>query len=467
MKSDLPNSSQFSPTQTPLPELLRIVKDFEPDRKAVSQEILRRFFPGRGDKTTWDWKLADNTVIAMSQYGLVNKPRSDNKHVSLTGLGKSLVEKAEEGQYAEMYSEFVRHILLNLRGLDLVACVQDIVVSGRKPTKALLVKELRDRGVYHPPNGTHANGMRQWFEQADLVPENSWVPNEEKLREILGADLDTLEVYAGLIQEQRDFAKAFARLNVKEARSNEVARYATSLFGTEFSEGGLPQSVLFALRDAGLIEAEKTTLGQGAKPYIVRPTDKLNNEFIEPMLSAIENSAGVQYRKLVRMNYSDILEGLSSESKHEKGLALEALAFYLSRLLGLEFVQWRLRSNKTGGAEVDVVMEGTRLIFSRWKFSCKVKNRITVDDLAIELGLAIGLKPDVILFLTTGRLTKKARDFVHATNYSTNVRMLVLDQGDIVTLQDSPGLPQLAFNKLHSKLQGAVADQDSVSALCS
>lgn len=403
----------------------------------------------------------------MSQYGLVNKPRNDNTHVSLTDLGKSLAEKAEQGKYDELYSEFARHILLNLRGLDVVACVQDIVVSGRKPTKALLVKELKDRGVYHPPNGTHANGMRQWFEQAGLVSENSWVPHEERLQELLGANLETLEIYAGLTQEQRDFAKAFARLNVKEARSNEVARYATSLFGTEFPEGRLPQSVLFAPRDAGLIEAEKTTTGQGAKPYIVRPTDKLKNEFIEPMLSAIENSAGVQYRKLIRMNYSDVLSGLSSKSKHEKGLALEVLAFYLARLLGLEFVQWRLRSNKTGGGEVDVVMEGTRLIFSRWQIVCKVKNRITVDDLAIELGLAVGLKPNVILLLTTGHLTKKAQDFVRATRHSTNVLVLVLSQEDIGFLRNSPNSPQLAIDKLHSKLYNVDAAEYSVSALCS
>lgn len=308
----------------------------------------------------------------MSQYGLVNKPRDDNTHISLTDLGKSLVEKAEQGRDAELYDEFARHILLNLRGLDVIACAQDIATSGRRPTKALLVKELRSRGIYHPPNGTHANGMRQWFESAGLVDKDEWVPKENRLQKLLGANLDALEVYAGLTQEQRDFAKAFARLDVEEARSSEVARYATSLFGTEFAEGGLPQSVLFALRDAGLIEAEKTTSGRGAKPYIVRPTKKLKNELIEPMLISIENSAGVQYRKLIRMRYTDILSGLSSKSTHEKGLALKALAFYLARLLGLEFVQWRLRSNKTGGGEVDVVMEGARLIFSRWHILCRV-----------------------------------------------------------------------------------------------
>jgi hypothetical protein len=46
------------------------------------------------------------------------------------------------------------------------------------------------------------------------------------------------------------------------------------------------------------------------------------------------------------MRYQVILDGLESNSKHEKGLALEAMAFYLGRLLNLSFVQWRLRSNK-------------------------------------------------------------------------------------------------------------------------
>lgn len=448
MKSDLPNSSQFSPTQTPLPELLSIVKSLEPDREAVTQEIRAHFYPGK------DLQLAKNTVYAMSEYGLVNKPRNDNAHGSLTGLGKSLVEKSEQGKYAEMYSEFARHILLNLRGLDVVACVQDIVVSGRKPTKALLVKELRDRGVYHPPNGTHSNGMRQWFEQADLVPENSWVPNEEKLQEILGADLETLEAYAGLTQEQRDFAKAFARLNVEEARSNEVAKYATSLFGTEFPEGGLPQSVLFALQDADLIEAEKTTSGQGAKPYVIRPTDKLKNEFIEPMLSSIENSVGIQYRKLVRMNYSEVLEGLSSESKHEKGLALEALAFYLARLLGLKFVQWRLRSNKTGGGEVDVVMEGTRLIFSRWQIQCKNSKQATLEDIAKEVGLAQVIKSSVILIVTTGKIGPAARQFAEQVMREANLHVALVDGSHLKELRDSPA--KIA-DIMNTQAEGAMA----------
>ena len=453
MKSDLPNSSQFSPIQTPLPRLLKIFAQQEPDRRAVSEAILKAFFPDRAPRTSWDWKLADNTVIAMSQYGLVNKPREDQKHASLTDLGHKLAGLAGEGKTDEMYAEFARHILVHLRGLDVVAVIQDLIHSGQTPTKALIVKELRQRGIYHPPNGTHANGMRQWFEVAGLVSKDQWAINEDKLRELIGEDLVALEVYAGLTQPQIDFAKAFARLNVPEARSNEVAQYATALYGTEFPEGGLPQSVLFALRDAGLIIAEKTTTGQGAKPYIVRPTDKLKNEVIEPLLAAIETSVGMQYRTLVRMPYADILSGVTSKDTHTKGLALEALTFFLARLLDLSFVQWRLRSARTGGGEVDVVMESSRLVFSRWQIQCKNAAQASLEDVAKEVGLAQVIKTSVILVVTTGKIGSAARQFADEVMRQTNLYIALLDGTHLDQLRDNPARITTIMN---AQAEGAI-----------
>lgn len=343
MKSDLPNSSQFSPVQTPLPALLRVVHEHQPNRASVTHGIAQHFFAGRIDAQ----KLANNTVLALSEYGVLNKPTDDQTIAHLTELGQSLAITAEHGKSDDLYAAFARHILLNLHGLDLLTCANDIAVAGQQPTKALIVKELRARGIYHPPNGTHANGMRQWLEQAGLVEKDKWIAKPEGLRALLGGvDEDAIEQFAALTPEQRAFAKAFARLNVDEALSNKVATYASALFGVEFPEGGLPQSTLFALRDAGLIECEKTTGGQGAKPYIVRPTERLKNEMLEPIFNAIEHSVGIQYRKLIRMRYADILNDLESNSKHQKGLALESLAFYLGRVLNLSFVQWRSEATK-------------------------------------------------------------------------------------------------------------------------
>ncbi len=102
-KSDLPNGSQFSPVQVDLPELLAIVKEHQPDRPAVQQAILERFFPGRAQQTAWDWKLADNTVLAMSDYGLVDKPRGGST-VTLTDLGQSLADLVDQGDLDALYA---------------------------------------------------------------------------------------------------------------------------------------------------------------------------------------------------------------------------------------------------------------------------------------------------------------------------------------------------------------------------
>ena len=228
------------------------------------------------------------------------------------------------------------------------------------------------------------------------------------------------------------------RLNVAEAWSNNVADYATALFGTEFPEGGLPQSVLIPLQTRGLIEYEKTTVGRGAKPHKVRPTERLHAEITEPILDAIEQSVGVQYRKLIRMRYEDILNGLASTSTHEKGLALEALAFYLARLLGLVFIQWRLRSNKTGGGEVDGVMEGANLLFSRWQIQCKNAAQASLEDIAKEVGLAQVIKSNVILIVTTGRIGGAAKRFAEQVMQETNLFIALIDGADLKILRDAP-----------------------------
>lgn len=389
----------------------------------------------------------------MSEYGLVNKPRQDQSHVSLTELGQRLAEKAEQSNYEELYADFARHILLNLRGLDLIACVDDLVERGETPTKALIVKELSKRNIYHPPNGTHANGMRQWLEQAGLVEKGHWVANKSRLQELFGISTQEIDVLAGLTKEQRDFAKAFTRLNTDQELSNKVAQYATTLYGTEFPEGGLPQSVLFALGDAGLITYKKTTTGQGAKPYIVYATDKLRNELIEPLLDTVEQSAGIQYRTLIRKKYADILVDLKSNPTHVKGLALEALAFNLGRLLGLQFVRWRLRSSVTGGAELDVVMEGDRLVFSRWQIQCKNSAQATLEDIAKEVGIAQVIKANVILVVCTGKIGSAARTFAKQVMEETNLYVALLDGKSLEQLGRNPAeVANIMNNQAHEAM---------------
>ncbi|MHB0967190.1 MAG: restriction endonuclease [Bellilinea sp.] len=434
MKSSFPNSSQFSPTQTPLPLLLSVVKKAQPFREKIREEIASTFFNKSKDK-----KIPENTIFALSEYKLLEKPTTDITFAQLTPLGEQLLEKAENGQIVEMYRLFASHILLELHGLVLIQCVDDLALRGTKITKETISKELEYRGYHLPNNGTHLNGMRQWLEQAGLVEKGKWVANQEILSSILGGISNAeIDEYAQLSNEQRAFAKALARLDVEEAKSNKVASYARALFGVDYPEGGLPQSTLFGLRDIGLITCEKTTSGQGAKPYIVRPTEKLKNQFLEPIFNAIEKSVGIQYRKLIRMSYDEILRGLSNPSKHKKGLALEALSFYLGRLIGLDFVKWRMRTEKTGGAELDVIMEGSNLIFSRWQIQCKNSSQASLEDIAKEVGIAQLIRTNVIMIVTTGRIGDKAKEFAEHLMQGTNYQIILLSNLQLKRIKEDP-----------------------------
>ena len=434
MKSSFPNSSQFSPTQTPLPDLLFIVKQNQPERQSIKNAIKNRFFGNSKDED-----ISENTIYALSECKLLDKPKTDVSYAILTPLGESLHEKARMGKIDEMYEEFANHILLELHGIELIQCVDDLALRGTKLTKQTISKELTYRGFHIPPNGTHLNGMRQWLEKASLVEKGQWQAKRDVLKKILGGiENSEIDEYALLTHEQKSFAIAFSRMNVEVALSNKVANYAKALFGVDFPEGGLPQSTLFALRDAGLITCQKTTQGQGAKPYLVSPTDKLRNKYLEPIFMAIENSAGMQYRKLIRMPYEEILKGLESESKHTKGIALEALCFYIGRLIGLDFVKWRLRSSETGGAELDVIMEGASLIFSRWQIQCKNSKQATLEDIAKEIGIAQLIRTNVIMIVTTGRIGEKAKSFAQSVMRDTNYQIILLQHNHLQLIKQDP-----------------------------
>ncbi len=59
---------------------------------------------------------------------------------------------------------------------------------------------------------------------------------------------------------------------------------------------------------------------------------------------------------------------------------------------------------KTGGFEVDVIVEGARLVFSRWQIQCKntPDGKVSLEDIAKEVGLSIQIKSNVILVVRTG-----------------------------------------------------------------
>lgn len=175
------------------------------------------------------------------------------------------------------------------------------------------------------------------------------------------------------------------------------------------------------------------------KPFLIYRTEKFANEYLNALVDALANT-GLAVRQLLRKSLSEILQELQSEDTGKKGKALEALAFYFMRLLGLEFKAWRKRAKKTSGFEVDVIVEGARLVFSRWQIQCKntPDNAVPLEDIAKEVGLSLQLKSNVILMITTGRFSKDALEYADEMMQTTHLNIVTFDQKDLRVLTQSP-----------------------------
>ncbi len=281
--------------------------------------------------------------------------------------------------------------------------------------------------------------MRLWLAKAGVFVGSRWQVDPFRVEDILGLNPDEFEVLANFTPEQRAFLRALANTGTSGPQpANEIARLATATYGVKFPEKSRPKLVLNALRDANYITAEKTTTGGGAKPFQVTPTFKLVADVIDPLLEQLKDQTDPKLLTLLRTPLSAILEEIQHKDRYKAGLALEALAFKIMRLLDMTYVATRLRANQTGGAEVDLVFESARLVFSRWQVQCKNSARVSLDDVAKEVGLTHFLKSNVVVIVTTGEISSEARRYANKIMADSNLAVVMLDGGDLSVISESP-----------------------------
>ena len=196
--------------------------------------------------------------------------------------------------------------------------------------------------------------------------------------------------------------------------------------------------MLNALVSAGYIEATKTTSGRGAKPFLVKPTEKVDAEILGPLLDQLKDQVDPKLLSLLTKPLAEILEEINSEDRYVGGLALEALAFKLMRTLGMDYMATRLRAKDTGGAEVDLIFQSTRLIYSRWQVQCKNTARVALDDVAKEVGLTHFLKSNVIVIVTTGDVSSEARRYANKIMSDSNLAIVMINHADLNGVTDNP-----------------------------
>lgn len=431
ISSDLPFGSEFSPSQIELPDLLEIARANQGDFRALEAEILARYFSEHAasrkedeERTNNRGKLANNCKLGMIAYGIIDR------EARFTPFGEKLYGLRDDER--ALYEELARHILLNLKGMTLVQCLQDMVAAGEEITLDTLRIALGERRVHFPRGGKHPSMMRLWLAKAGVIVGSRWQVNPIRLRAVLGVDPGDFPALARFTAQQRAFLLALANTGATDPQpANEIVRLAAAIYGVRFPEKSLPKDVLNALVNAGYIIATKTTGGRGAKPFLVAPTEKVQVEILAPLLDQLKDQIDPKLLDLLTKPLSDILTEINSENRYVAGLALEALAFKLMRTLGMDYVATRLRGNQTGGAEVDLIFHSSRLVYSRWQVQCKNTSRVSLDDVAKEVGLTHFLKSTVIVMVTTGDIGTEARRYANKIMSDSNLAIVMIDQVDL------------------------------------
>ena len=244
-----------------------------------------------------------------------------------------------------------------------------------------------------------------------------------------------------LSPEQRAFLKTICNIDKRGPHlSNDIEKMATATYGAVFNEKSLPKQVLYPLQDAGYIRLTRGTkvAGRGAKPFQVSATDKLSVEIVTPLIEQLELQVHADLRPLLRKSLEEIRRELNSDHRHIRGLALEALAFKLMRLIDLTYVATRLRGHATGGAEVDVIFESARLVFTRWQVQCKNTRRVSLDDVAKEVGLTHFLKSNAIVIVSTGSIGNEARRYADKIMADSNLCIVMMDGHDLDLIESRP-----------------------------
>jgi len=439
--SDLPFGSEFSPSQVDLATLLDLAHEHGGDWRAFESAIKAKYFSQNPTSDYNRRKLANNTKLGMIAYGIVERD------AKLTEFGQKLYDLRSEGP--KLHEALARHILLNLHGMTLVQCVQDIVTAGEDVDLIKLREWLEERGVHFPRGGKHPSMMRLWLEKAGVFT-NRWQVSDARLKEIIGAATAEFDALASLRPAQKIYLKTLANIaGPGPYPSNEVEKLATATYGLKFNEKNLPKQVLYPLAEAGYITLTRGTkdAGRGAKPFLVSPTEKLVKEIIGPLLEQLEKQTESDLRRLLRRPMADVLAELIVKDKHKRGLALEALAFKLMRLLDMTYVATRLRGTATGGAEVDLIFESSRLVFSRWQVQCKNTAHVSLDDVAKEVGLTHMLKSNVIVIAGTGDIGPAARKYANKVMTDSNLCLVLLDGKDVKSIEGSPATIVDVFNR--------------------
>lgn len=432
--TDLPFGDAFGPNQLhtgddreELAVVLELIEKYEGDEDGFDQAVIETFFPDDDGTRAKNVRLG---VRSPSGYGITDE------HLYFTDLGRDLYELRDDPE--KMYARFARHILRDLHGLKGIEIIEDLRAQGKSTKNANLKEEFRDQYGFHiDRTSNHWSQMRGWLSKAGVVNTGThhYEINRGRIQELIGADSEMILDLDDLNDEQQAFLRAMALVNPDGMVKNvHIRKIAEEAYGVDISQSGIKKSMLDPLEEAGYIEWEHVS----GKPNLVGPTEKFDAEVLKPILEDLAERTGVS-RSVLRKSYEELLEEMDDGNAHERGVALETLAVKLGRMIGLEFVGWRVRGRKTGGSEVDVIFDDLGPLYNRVQIQCKnVDKQLSSKHIAREVGISRMLQTTTILMIAREGLSSDAELFANRIMQHENLAIVFLEGDDLDRLDEEP-----------------------------
>ena len=435
--SAIPVGTQFSPNLIDLKTFVEAVVAHSGDKPAMAAAVWKAPVRKRAIENAPTRRRESLPLEAAVQYGLLDAG------YQATRLAHELAVLSS----SEIHDAFARHIILNLGGLRVIEGAQQMAADGLKVTGDSLAGYLTDQGFPVTVHNTAINSMRMWLAEAGVFPKGrsnrAWQVDTQAKERLVGMGDETISALVGLTTEQRAFVEALSRIEPEGwYPAADVRDLAEMIVGSRLDRANLPKTFLDPLRSARLIDYESRGTA-GGKTSLLRTTTDFDGMVLRPFLENAVQQLDAPLTAYYRRRPEDIKADLIAKDNHVKGQALEALAIWVMRLLGLRFVAWRKRAaDETANAEVDVLLAGmVGNIPTRWQVQCKntPSRPVRLDDVAKEVGISLVTKANIILIFANASVTEPARSYAQEVMRHTALTIMILDRADLEDMVSLPG----------------------------
>ncbi len=455
----LPSINDFSPDilKGDIRGCLQAVIDGGGNDQAVYDTWAKTYFNGAKNK-----RSKTNIPVTLRSTGLV----APGKPLTLSDIGKSVLAAPTAQEAAKL---FCAHLLREKNAKILIESLSALRKRKQKITKATLKDELKARGITNLSNNTTDHStIKNWFIHAGLVTKDG-DPNDGEIKALLGISSSELDEFKSLSLGQQVFLHVLRRQHETSSGPFQVKDILKECMDNRpelFDDAHFARKIRRPLEASGWVVTTGLANGvHGGRSGQISGTKKLLDIPLTEVIPDFAQVVPSDLREKLNTPLDVLSRDLLGSNKHKAGLALELLALRMIMDLGLEPRNFRLRCAQTAYAEVDLIAEGSHLLFSRWTFQCKrydrsTKTKLGLGDVAKEVGIAVYAKAHVIVMVTTTDFSQDAKNYALEVTRATHLQFVFID-GKLIDAYLKNGKPVLLdhFQKNAREVMASKRDQ--------